>query len=111
MIVITPSASDVPRHVLNSDPDKITLEVLEKALEATRYEMDAVVFRTAMSPGIREQHDQFPVIAAPDGKMVMGQFGSFIPAFLRTYKEEFHDGDVILLNDPYSCDGAVSHLN
>jgi N-methylhydantoinase B len=111
MIVINPSAGDIPRHVIDSDPDQITMEVLEKALEATRYEMDAVVFRTAMSPGIREQHDQFPVIAAPDGKMVMGQFGSFIPAFLRTYKESLHDGDVILLNNPYSCDGAVSHLN
>jgi len=111
MIVINPSASEVPRRVLNSEPDKITLEVIEKALLAVRYEMDAVVYRTAMSPGIREQHDQFPVIAGPDGKMVMGQFGSFIPAFLRSYKEPIHDGDVILLNDPYSCEGAVSHLN
>jgi len=24
-----------------------------------RYEMDTVLFRTAMSPGIREQHDEF----------------------------------------------------
>lgn len=111
MIVITPAADDCPRHVVNSAPDKITLEVVENALKSARYEMDAVVYRTAMSPGIREQHDQFPVIAGPDGKMVMGQFGSFIPAFLRTYKEPIEEGDVILLNDPYSCDGAVSHLN
>ena len=41
-----------------------------------RYEMDAVVYRTAMSPGIREQHDQFPVIADPAGAMVMGQVRS-----------------------------------
>ena len=40
--------------------------------------MDAVLFRTAMSPGIREQHDAFPMIANNDGKMVVGQFGSFI---------------------------------
>ena len=40
--------------------------------------MDAVLFRTAMSPGIREQHDEFPMIANREGKMVVGQFGSFI---------------------------------
>jgi 5-oxoprolinase (ATP-hydrolysing) len=111
MIIIQPGSTAVSKHLINSDPDKITLEVIENALKATRFEMDAVVYRTAMSPGIREQHDQFPVIADPVGKMVMGQFGSFIPAFLRSYKQDVLDGDVILLNDPYSCDGAVSHLN
>ena len=44
-------------------------------------EMDAVLFRTAMSPGIREQHDAFPLIANQEGKMVVGQFGSFIYGF------------------------------
>merc|ERR1719506_1170471 len=111
MIVIEPGSTAVSKHQMNADPDKITLEVIENALKATRFEMDAVVYRTAMSPGIREQHDQFPVIADPQGRMVMGQFGSFIPAFLRTYQKEVEDGDVILLNDPYTCDGAIQHLN
>ncbi|MCS7002612.1 MAG: hydantoinase B/oxoprolinase family protein, partial [Dehalococcoidia bacterium] len=68
-------------------------------------------FRSAMSPGIREQHDEFPLIANPDGKMVVGQFGSFIAGFLKNYTGTIEEGDVFLLNDPYSCDGAVSHLN
>src|ERR1051326_9160281 len=73
--------------------------------------MDAVLARTAMSPGIREQHDAFPLVADSDGKMVVGQFGSFIPGFLQGYSGGFDEGDVFLLNDPYSCNGAISHLN
>ena len=58
--------------------DPITLDIVENALRNARAEMDAVLFRTAMSPGIREQHDAFPMIANEQGKMVVGQFGSFI---------------------------------
>jgi N-methylhydantoinase B len=43
--------------------------------------------------------------------MVVGQFGSFLDGFLRQYNGSIEDGDVILLNDPYSCEGAVSHIN
>ena len=64
--------------------DPITLDIIESALRNARFEMDATVFRTAMSPGIREQHDAFPLIANKDGKMVVGQFGSFIGGFLRS---------------------------
>ena len=62
--------------------DPITLDIVENALRNARKEMDAVLFRTAMSPGIREQHDAFPMIANQEGKMVVGQFGSFIWGFL-----------------------------
>ena len=58
--------------------DPVTLDIIESALRNARYEMDTVLFRTAMSPGIREQHDEFPMIANLEGKMVVGQFGSFI---------------------------------
>ena len=40
--------------------DKVTLELIENALKSVRFQMDAVVYRTAMSPIIREQHDEFP---------------------------------------------------
>ncbi len=43
--------------------DPITLDIVENALRNARTEMDAVLLRTAMSPGIREQHDAFPMIA------------------------------------------------
>lgn len=94
-----------------SDVDVVTIDIIEYALRNARYEMDAVLFRTAMSPGIREQHDEFPLIADPEGRMVVGQFGSFIGGFLDNYDGTVEEGDVFLLSDPYSCDGAISHAN
>ncbi len=90
--------------------DGVTVDIIENALRNAREEMDAVLFRTAMSPGIREQGDCFPMIANREGKMVVGQFGSFIGPFLEVYDEEIEEGDIILTNDPYMCNAAVSHL-
>ena len=91
------------------DVDPITLDIIENALRNARVEMDATLFRTAMSPGIREQGDAFPMIANVEGKMVVGQFGSFINGFLDVYEGTLEEGDMIFTNDPYSCGGAVSH--
>ena len=45
-----------------ADVDPVTLDLIENGLRNARYEMDEVLFRTALSPGIREQHDEFPLI-------------------------------------------------
>lgn len=92
------------------DVDGITVDIVENALANARTEMDAVLFRTAMSPGIREQGDAFPIIADCNGKMLVGQFGSFIAGLLQAYEGTVEEGDVFLTNDPYLCNGAVSHL-
>jgi N-methylhydantoinase B len=92
------------------DVDTVNVDIIENALSNAREEMDAVLFRTAMSPGIREQGDCFPIIANRDGKMVVGQFGSFIKGFLDAYTGQIEEGDIILTNDPYLCNAAVSHL-
>jgi N-methylhydantoinase B len=93
------------------DLDPVTLDIIENALRNARIEMDATVFRTAMSPGIREQGDCFPLIADHKGRMIVGQFGSFITGFLNVYQGAIEDGDMIWLSDPYSCEGAISHNN
>ena len=92
------------------DVDTVTVDIIENALRNVRVEMDAVLFRTAMSPGIREQGDCFPMVANRDGKMVVGQFGSFIHGFMEAYDGDIEEGDIILTNDPYMCNAAVSHL-
>jgi len=92
------------------DVDAVTVDIIENALKNVRIEMDAVLFRTAMSPGIREQGDCFPMVANRDGKMVVGQFGSFIYGFMEAYEGDIEEGDIILTNDPYMCNAAVSHL-
>ena len=101
--------NDTPFRSVKVDP--ITLDIIENALRNARSEMDAVLFRTAMSPGIREQHDAFPMIANQQGKMVVGQFGSFIWGFTQGYDGTIEEGDIFLTNDPYAVGGAISHLN
>ena len=71
-------STDAPDFVGEHDVDPTTLDIIESTLANTRDEMDRVVETTAISPVIREQSDQFPLIADPAGRMVMGQFGSAI---------------------------------
>ena len=91
--------------------DKITLDIIENAIRNTRDEMDAVLFRSAMSPVIREQHDGFPMICDPAGRMIVGQFGSYVAGFIKEWKRGVEEGDIFLVSDPYSCKGAISHIN
>ena len=94
-----------------AEVDPVTLDLIENGLRNARYEMDEVLFRTALSPGIREQHDEFPLIADPAGKMVVGQFGLSIPDFLDGFDGDIVEGDVLLTSDPYACGAAISHAN
>ena len=91
--------------------DTVAVDIFESALRNARSEMDALMTRTTMSPAIREQQDEFNVIAEPGGKMIVGQFGSFIGGFLELWKGSIEPGDIFLTNDPYSVAGAVSHHN
>jgi N-methylhydantoinase B len=43
-----------------TEVDPVTLDIIENALRNARVEMDATLFRTALSPSIREQGDAFP---------------------------------------------------
>lgn len=91
--------------------DSITVDIIENALKNVKEEMDVTLFRSAMSPVIREQHDCFPMITNPEGKMVVGNFGSHVPEVISQFPEGVHEGDVIFLSDPYSCGGSISHVN
>ena len=74
----------MPAQIIQTNPapfakvalNSITLDIIENALRNARTEMDAVLFRTAMSPGIREQHDAFPMIANNEGKMAVVKAGA-----------------------------------
>ena len=96
---------------MSTTVDVATLDLIENALLNARFEMDEVVRRAAMSPTIRVQHDEFPMICNADGQMVVGQFGSYIPEVIDRFGGEIAEGDVILLNDPYLCKGSISHCN
>ncbi len=93
-----------------SQVDAVTLEIVENTLRIVRHEMDAVMFRASLSPMIRETHDTYPLVADRDGKMLVGQFGSYLTAFFEHFDEPLHPGDVIVQNDPYLCGGSISHV-
>ena len=99
------------RSQISGKLDVITLDLIENALRNARHEMDAVLFRSAMSPVIREQHDEFPMITDAKGRMIVGQFGSYITEMLKDQDFELAPGDVILQSDPFLCGGAISHIN
>jgi N-methylhydantoinase B len=72
-----------------------------------------VLVTTAVSPVIREQADEFPLISDRKGRMVVGQFGSPVDTVLENSPYEvsdLKDGDVIAVNDPYMMEGSTSHL-
>ena len=98
-------------EIPNIPIDPVTLDIIEGALKNARFEMDAVLYRTAMSPVIREQHDEFPMLTDPQGRMIVGQFGSYISEMMESFEQGIDPGDVILTSDPYQCGGAVSHIN
>ncbi|WP_226574180.1 hydantoinase B/oxoprolinase family protein [Acuticoccus sediminis] len=91
--------------------DPITLDIIENALKNARFEMDGVVVRIALSPVIREQHDEFPMICNERGQMIVGQFGSYIPAIVEKFQGDLNEGDIFVWNDPYACKGSISHNN
>lgn len=89
----------------------ITLDIIENALKNARFEMDGVVCRISLSPVIREQHDEFPMICNERGQMVVGQFGSYIPGVVEKFAGDINEGDAFVWNDPYACKGSISHNN
>lgn len=111
-ILIHPVTSEEKGENLDAvELDTVTVDIFENALRNARNEMDTLMTKTTMSPAIREQQDEFNVIAEPTGKMIVGQFGSFIGGFLDVWKAAIEPGDIFLTNDPYSVSGAVSHHN
>jgi hypothetical protein len=94
-----------PDFVREHDIDHVTLDIIENALKNIRHEMDRVLVTTAVSPVIREQADEFPLIADRKGRMVVGQFGSPVDTVLENSPytvEDLKDGDVIALRRRYS---------
>jgi 5-oxoprolinase (ATP-hydrolysing) len=106
-LLITPPAAAGRSRQADSP---IVVDIIENALKNVRREMDAVVFRAAMSTVIREEHDSFPLVTDEQGRMVAGQFGWQLDEFFDHYpKERMEPGDVLILNDPYLCGGAIQH--
>lgn len=107
--VATTHTTDSAVQLVKSTPLIPTL--VSSTLASIRAEMDKIMLRCSMSPAIREQQDEFNVITDASGKMLVGQFGSFITQFLEAWNGTIEPGDVFVTNDTYQLQGAISHLN
>lgn len=81
---------------LEVEGDPLIATLISSSLQSIRREMDTLMLRCAMSPAIREQQDEFNVISNPKGQMLVGQYGSFIPSFLESWKGTIEEGDVFM---------------
>ncbi|KAJ5085965.1 hypothetical protein N7532_010736 [Penicillium argentinense] len=118
-ILINPldkKAADVTQHTAESANQLVKSTpliptLISSTLASIRGEMDKMMLRCSMSPAIREQQDEFNVITDANGKMLVGQFGSFITEFLKVWHGTIEEGDIFITNDTYQVQGAISHLN
>ncbi|MEE1557762.1 MAG: hydantoinase B/oxoprolinase family protein, partial [Alphaproteobacteria bacterium] len=97
--------------------DPIVLALVQNRLDHISRQMGWVMTRTARSPIFSQSHDFSCFIADPDGTLVSqadgipihtGGGGFAVRALLRDFAGDIDDGDVFLLNDPYTAGG--NHL-
>ena len=100
--------------------DPIVLALVQNRLDHISRQMGWVMTRTARSPIFSQSHDFSCFIADPDGTLVSqadgipihtGGGGFAVRALLRDFGgeiDDIDDGDVFILNDPYTAGG--NHL-
>lgn len=91
--------------------DAVTLTVIDKGLQQVCNEMDLVHEKTSFSPVISEAFDRSNGIYGVDNGRLIAQGALGLPIFVGVMQEttrcvceardDFEDGDVILVNDPY----------
>jgi len=96
---------------VNSRVDPLTLSVVASKFDTVADEMAIVVLKTARSPIFAEAHDFTCVVCNWEGDMVTqheglpahAACGLFAPrAIMKKYGSDINEGDVFLMNDPYT---------
>ncbi|MFX0092260.1 MAG: hydantoinase B/oxoprolinase family protein [Candidatus Hodarchaeota archaeon] len=98
--------------------DPITSEVIGNALQSIAEEMGVSLIRSAYSTNIKERKDCSCALFTPDGCLIalaehipihLGSMQGLIQKIASRFNTwNFHQGDVIIANDPYR--GGGSHL-
>lgn len=90
--------------------DPITFAVIKSGLDSIADDMAYTVVRIARSEIVKDVMDFSAAICAADGQMVaqaktiaqhLGAIPEAMEAVLKTFDGNIHDGDVIIMNDPY----------
>lgn len=90
--------------------DPITFAVIKSGLDSIADDMAYTVVRIARSEIVKDVMDFSAAICAGDGQMVaqaktiaqhLGAIPEAMEAVLAKFGEDLHDGDVVIMNDPY----------
>jgi N-methylhydantoinase B len=101
-----------------TQPDPVTLAVIEAGVTAASDEMFAVLKKTAMSPIISEVLDAGTGITDATGRLLssgagipsfVGVLDKAVTALIARHGDTLADGDMFITNDPTY--GGVTHLN
>jgi N-methylhydantoinase B len=93
---------------MNVDP--ITFAVIKSGLDSIADDMAYTVVRIARSEIVKDVMDFSAAICAGDGQMVaqaktiaqhLGAIPEAMESVLTTFADDLHDGDVVIMNDPY----------
>lgn len=93
---------------MNVDP--ITFAVIKSGLDSIADDMAYTVVRIARSEIVKDVMDFSAAICAGDGQMVaqaktiaqhLGAIPEAMEAVLAKFGDDLHDGDVVIMNDPY----------
>src|SRR5258707_107828 len=99
--------------------DPITAEVIRGSMETVCYEMATHVSLTATTPILNQSNERNATIMDADGRLAALSVG--IPQFMLSStlpvqfaleffgRDDFHEGDVFVANDPYHGGAFVDH--
>ena len=90
--------------------DPISFEILKNSLISIAEEMGVVLRKSSFSPNIKERRDFSCALFNASGQLVaqaehipvhLGAMPYSVQAVLKEFKDDFSEGDDIILNDPY----------
>jgi N-methylhydantoinase B len=100
--------------------DPITSEVIRHALETIAEEMRASLYRTAMTPVVKDMLDYSCALFDPEGRLLataldiptlLASMGTALRALMDKWGENVHRGDMLLTNHPYLGAAHTSDVN
>jgi N-methylhydantoinase B len=96
--------------------DRVFIEILRNRFQAIANEMASTILRTGYTVFVKETADygaglvsrSGELFAAPVNLGVSVMIGMPLEAIIRDI--DWEDGDVVIVNDPYSSEGLITHL-
>src|SRR5947208_5977728 len=109
--------ADDTRMSRAAQQDAIGVEVFANLFKAVVDEMAWVVLRSSHTTFVKETQDFGVALVTPEGEMFAYPYGSGATPLMGVAMDsvtraiDWHEGDVVVTNDPYATRGMVMHLN